>query len=101
MTMWVTKLRHVNIFTRTHVDFSEVPKAHCIVCMQTGGMNWTVRNFSEFNNTMVMTSFSVIMTLFVAGVNYRFCVYLYDGGGLVPGSDGGPGLPTSASSGIS
>ena len=82
MTMWVTKLRHVNIFTRTHVDFSEVPIELFALFMQTERMNWDVRNFTDFNHgmVMVMTSLSVIMTLFVAGVNYRFCVCLYDGG---------------------
>ena len=80
--MWVTKLRHVNIFTRTHVDFSEVPIELFALFMQTERMNWDVRNFTDFNHgmVMVMTSLSVIMTLFVAGVNYRFCVCLYDGG---------------------
>ncbi len=81
LTMWVTKLRHVNIFTRTHVDFSEVPIALTALFMQTVQMNWNVRNFTDFNHGMVMTSLSIIMTLFVAGVNYRFCVCLYDGGG--------------------
>ena len=79
LTMWVTKLRHVNIFTRTHVDFSEVPRALTALFMQTVQMNW---NFTDFNHGMVMTSLSIIMTLFVAGVNYRFCVFMTgDGGG--------------------
>ena len=73
LTMWVTKLRHVNIFTRTHVDFSEVPRALTALFMQTVQMNW---NFTDFNHGMVMTSLSIIMTLFVAGVNYRFCVFM-------------------------
>ena len=68
------KLRHFISFTQCHVDFSEgfhLRKAlHCLC------------NVSPvLTSTMVMTSFSVIVTLFFAGVNYRFCVSLYDVGG--------------------